>query len=66
MNQQFRYRWPASALSQDEMRLLYLARESRPDHLPISKLIAEAVRAAYPKPQPPTEKETPDENSITS
>lgn len=44
---EYRYPWPASALSPDEMRMLYLARESHPQHPPITRLIAEAVRAVY-------------------
>lgn len=44
---QFRYPWPASALTRDEMTLLYHVRERSPDRIPITRLIAEAVRAAY-------------------
>ena len=43
----FRYPWPASALTSDEMALLYHARERSPCRVPITQLIAEAVRAAY-------------------
>ena len=43
----FRYPWPASALTRDEMALLHRAREHSPGRVPITQLIAEAVRAAY-------------------
>ena len=43
----FRYPWPASRLSPDEMALLYHARECSPGRVPITQLIAEAVRSAY-------------------
>ena len=43
----FRYPWPASALSRDEMAMLHCARERSPSRVPITQLIAEAVRAAY-------------------
>ena len=43
----YRYPWPASALTPDEMALLYHARERSPGRVPITQLIAEAVRAAY-------------------
>ena len=42
-----RYPWPASALTPDEMALLYHARERSPSRVPITQLIAEAVRVAY-------------------
>lgn len=54
----YRYPWPSSALTPDEMRLLYLARETHPEHPPITRLIAEAVRATYPPNKP---KENPRE-----
>ena len=44
---EYKYPWPASALTPDEMRLLYLARESSPNRQPITRLLAQAVRAAY-------------------
>lgn len=53
----YRYPWPASALSPAEMKLLYVARETHPDRLPITRLIAEAVRSAYQSSQPKPEKE---------
>lgn len=43
----FRYPWPASRITRDEMTLLYNARERSPSRVPITQLIAEAVRAAY-------------------
>lgn len=43
----FRYPWPASALTRDDMAMLHRARERSPCRVPITQLIAEAVRAAY-------------------
>ena len=43
----YRYPWPASALTRDEMALLHRARERSPGRVPITQLIAEAVRAVY-------------------
>jgi hypothetical protein len=59
-----KYFWPASAITPDEMALLYAAREtSRPRVVSISELIARAIRKTYghvqtaqsepqPEPQP--------------
>ena len=44
---QYRYPWPASALTRDEMAMLFLARESNPDRISITRLIANAVRSQY-------------------
>ncbi len=43
----YRYPWPASALTRDEMAMLYHARSRSSGRVPITQLIAEAVRAAY-------------------
>ena len=43
----YRYPWPASALSQDDMARLHAVRETGPDRVPITELIARAVRQAY-------------------
>ena len=43
----YRYPWPASRLTPDEMTMLYHARQRSPVRVPITQLIAEAVRAAY-------------------
>ena len=54
----YRDPWPASALSPDDMARLHAVREAGPDRVPITQLIAEAVRRAYaqapviPLPQP--------------
>ena len=42
-----KYFWPASSLTEYDLRLLYLARESSSPRVPITKLIAKAVRQAY-------------------
>mgnify|MGYP006444469889 CR=1 FL=1 len=42
-----KYFWPASGLTESEMGLLFLARESSSVRVPITKLIARAVRQAY-------------------
>ena len=43
----YRYPWPASRLTPEEMALLYHARERSPSHFPITQLIAHAIRATY-------------------
>ena len=42
-----RYPWPASGLNDQDMRLLYRAREEACPRIPITRLVAEAVRKAY-------------------
>ena len=46
---QSKYFWPASGISESDMSLLYRAREASPEHIPISRLIAHAVRETYGK-----------------
>lgn len=46
MSRPFKYPWPASAISPEEMSLLYQARETGP-RMPITRLIARAVRQTY-------------------
>ncbi len=41
------YVWPASAITDDDMALLYRARENLSPRIPINRLIAEAVRLQY-------------------
>lgn len=43
----YRYPWPASAILPDDMAILHRARERSPGRVPITQLIAEAVRRAY-------------------
>lgn len=42
-----RYAWPASAISADDMAVLFHVRESGECRVPISQLIARAVRETY-------------------
>ena len=42
-----KYAWPASKLSESDMRLLHFARESADTYQPITKLLARAVRETY-------------------
>lgn len=42
-----RYSWPASGLNKQDMELLYYVREKARPRIPISKLVAEAVRRVY-------------------
>jgi len=42
-----KYFWPASSLTEADLRLLYLARESSSPKVPITQLIAQAVRQTY-------------------
>ena len=44
---QSKYFWPASAISESDMELLYLARQASPGRTPITHLIARAVRETY-------------------
>ena len=39
--------WPASAISEDEMAMLYIAREASMPRVPITELIRRAVVDAY-------------------
>ena len=43
----YRYPWPASAINPKDMALLHSVRESTSPRVPISVLVARAVRAAY-------------------
>ena len=43
---QSKYFWPASAITPDDMALLYRAREQLPQRIPITQLLAKAVREA--------------------
>ena len=56
----YRYPWPASALTRDDMALLYYARERSPDRIPITQLIREAVRVAFAVPSSPPSRSTHD------
>ena len=59
-----KYFWPASAITESDMALLYRARESSPVRIPITRLIAQAIRRQYAHmadttiemPQPQTER----------
>ena len=42
-----RWPWPASALSADDMHLLWLAKRVSPTRTTITQLVARAVRQAY-------------------
>ncbi len=42
-----KYFWPASAITESDMDLLYRARESSPTRVPITRLLARAVRETY-------------------
>ena len=42
-----KYFWPASAITEADMDLLYRAREASPTRVPITRLLAQAVHEAY-------------------
>jgi len=42
-----KYFWPASAIAEEDMVLLYRAREGSSPHVPITQLLARAVRQTY-------------------
>ena len=44
---QSKYFWPASAITEADMDLLYRARESSHDPIPITRLLAQAVRETF-------------------
>jgi hypothetical protein len=46
-----RYPWPASAINEQDMRLLHTARESQKPRIPITTLLAMAVRGKYGVPK---------------
>lgn len=43
----YRYPWPASALTSADMATLHAVRETGPSRVPITELIARAVRQVY-------------------
>lgn len=50
MKPPYAYPWPASALSAEDMAVLYLVRENTHPRVPITELVARAVRSAYAVP----------------
>lgn len=44
---QSKYFWPASAITESDMDLLYRAREASPNLTTITRLLAHAVRETY-------------------
>jgi hypothetical protein len=55
----YRHPWPASALTPDDMAALYAVRESSRPRVPITELVAEAVRARYGAAEPPVPQPAP-------
>ena len=47
MNTNYRYPWPASALTQADMAVLHAVREGGEPRIAITELIARAVRQTY-------------------
>ena len=45
----FKYYWPSSAITHEDMVLLHRARDSSKPRIPISTLVALAIRAQYGK-----------------
>ena len=43
----YRYPWPSSALTASDMELLFRAREGSAKRIPITELVALAVRTVY-------------------
>lgn len=48
----YRYPWPASAITPQDMALLHSVRESGARRVPITALVADAVRQCYGQSQP--------------
>ncbi len=44
---QSKYPWPASAITPDDMALIHAARESSQPRIPITRLLAHAVRETF-------------------
>ena len=44
---EYRYAWPASGLSAEDMGMLYRARETAARRTTIARLVVDAVRRAY-------------------
>lgn len=55
-----KYFWPASAITPDDMALLHAARESSQPRVPISRLIAQAIRNQYGQIVPEPAQATPE------
>ena len=49
MTEGYKYPWPASALTAEDMAVLYSVREAGERHVHITELIARAVRQTYVK-----------------
>ena len=47
MAREYNYAWPATGIHKEEMSLLHSVRESLPERIPITRLLAKAVRVAY-------------------
>ncbi len=58
MKQQSKYFWPASAITPADMAILHAARESSKQRVPISALIARAIRQQYGQTLPETARQT--------
>jgi hypothetical protein len=54
-----RYPWPASAITPKDMALLHSVRETAAKRVPITALVAEAVRQCYGPPQTQTHNQIP-------
>ena len=50
----FRYPWPASAIGAADMRMLYEVRKASRPRVPISLLVARAIRETYAEQDAPT------------
>ncbi len=55
----YRYPWPASAITAEDMALLHSVRENAAKRVPITSLVAEAVRQCYGQSQPQPHNHTP-------
>ena len=47
MNSKSKYFWPASAITPADMALVHAARQASQPRVPISELIAQAIRQTY-------------------
>lgn len=58
----YRYPWPASALTPADMARLHAVREESSPRIPITELIARAVRMAFGEEAQPHVRDTPNQS----
>ena len=62
----YQYPWPASRIDPETMALLYRARESGSQRLPITELIVRAIHLTYDHPTPQKGEESHAEDHLAA